>query len=293
MLLARLTARLRRDCPWDRTQTLETVRPYLLEETHEVLEVLDACALAARSGGPLPLAALREELGDLLFQIGLLAQIASEQPGGFTLDDVVETVSSKMIERHPHVFAAGTTPEDVLRADPDTGTPPATADGTLGAWEARKASARPDRSRVDGVPTSLPALLRAHRVGEKLAHIGFDWPDVDGVFAKVDEERAELVEALASGDAAAITHEYGDLLLATASVGRFLRVPAEDALREANARFEGRFRALEQVASERAIPLEDAGPAVLDDLWREVKARARVDGGPARTLPAASVKKSD
>jgi ATP diphosphatase len=271
--LVRLVARLRRDCPWDRDQTFETTRPYLLEEAHEVVEALDVCARAERAGTPRALSHLREELGDLLFEIALLAQIATEQPGGFTLDDVVEGVMQKMIERHPHVFAAGTTPQDVARTELVDAVPPdpAEAAGSIEAWEVRKAASRPERSRVDGVPTSLPALLRAHRVGEKLAHIGFDWPDLMGVFAKVDEERAELDEALKSGSRSAIVHEYGDLLLATASLGRFLNVPAEDALREANTRFEGRFRVVERLAAKRGIVLDNAGSEVLDGLWEAAK----------------------
>lgn len=273
-LLALLTARLRRDCPWDRAQTLETSRPYLLEEAHEVLQQLDA--VVVRGATPAAMTALCEELGDLLFQVAFLASMASELPGGFSLDDVADTLVRKMIERHPHVFAPGTTPgtfaEDPLALPPEPG---AVLGGTLGDWEARKAAGRPaGYSRVDGVPAALPSLLRAHRVGEKLAHIGFDWPDVDGVFAKVEEERTELVEAIASGDAAAIRHEYGDLLLACASLGRFLDTTAEDALREANERFEGRFRALERLAAVDGLPLESATPAELDGLWRRVKANA-------------------
>lgn len=273
MPLDRLTARLRRDCPWDRSQTLESTRPYLIEECHEALDALDACAVATREGRSPPLAALREELGDVLFEVSLLAAIASEQPGGFTLDDVVDGVLRKMIERHPHVFEPGTTPQDVADTPLSAAAPPHpdVAAGSIRAWEDRKARARPGRSRVDGVPASLPALLRAHRVGEKLAHVGFDWPDVDGVFAKVDEERGELREAMAAGDRAAIVHEYGDLLLATASLGRFLDVPAEDALREANQRFETRFRRVEALAAESGTALEGATPEALDALWREAK----------------------
>ncbi len=265
--LSALCARLRRDCPWDRAQTLASMRPYLLEEAYEVLSALDAV-----SGPDAPLAGLREELGDLLFQVAFLTELASERVDGFTLDDVVATLLTKMIERHPHVFAAGTTPEGFAR-DPSAPPPTEGEGGTIAAWEARKAALRgPDASRVDGVPAGLPALLRAHRVGEKVAHIGFDWPDLAGVNAKIDEERAELDDAIRFGDEAAIRHEFGDLLLTCASLGRFLGVPAEDALREANARFEGRFRAVERLARADGLALDQATPSELDALWERVKA---------------------
>jgi len=276
MPLRRLTARLRRDCPWDREQTLHSMRPYLLEEAYEVLSALDAGDATN----------LREELGDLLFQIYFLAQIASESSAApFTIDDVAESAVRKMIERHPHVFAPGTRATDVLVAVVPTLEPDFTASAApvsvnaearasdLAAWEARKAASRPSNaSRVDGVPKSLPALLRAHRVGEKLAHVGFDWPDVQGVLDKIEEERGELAEAMTSGDRAAVVHEYGDLLLACASLGRFLGVPGEDALRQANLRFEGRFRLVERMAGEDGVSLEHAGPERLDGYWRRAKA---------------------
>jgi MazG family protein len=215
------------------------MRPYLLEEAHEVLAAVDAGDRVA----------LAEELGDLLFQVVFLARLAEEE-GAFDLDAVVAGIERKMVERHPHVFGAG-------------------GDGTLAGWETRKA--RHKASRVDGVPPALPALLRAHRVGEKVAAVGFDWPDVVGVLAKVDEERTELAEALASGDAARIEHEYGDLLLACASLGRFIGVAGEDALRVANRRFEGRFRAVEAKAREAGVPLQEAGLERLERWWQEVK----------------------
>lgn len=275
MPLRRLIAQLRRDCPWDRAQTLRSMRPYLMEEAYEALDALD--------GGDA--ASLNEELGDLLFQIYFLAQLASEAHEGVSIDSVTRGVVQKMIDRHPHVFAPDTQPEAVLNAVAPTGAlpplavePEAGASG-LAAWEARKAANRPaGRSRVDGVPAALPSLLRAHRVGEKLAHVGFDWPDVQGVLAKLDEERAELAEAIASGDPDAIVHEYGDVLLACASLGRFLGVPGEDALRIANQRFEGRFRVVERLAAERGVVLDDAGPERLDALWREAKALLHAEG---------------
>ncbi len=246
--LRALVAHLRAECPWDRVQDLHSMRPYLLEECHEVLGALDANDLPA----------LREELGDLLFQIAFLSRLA-EEAGAFDLDDVADGVVAKMIERHPHVYA---------RAD---GAPAPDAEGTVAAWEARKA-ARRGGSRIDGVPAALPALLRAHRVGEKVAGCGFDWPDRDGVVAKIDEERAELAEALSHGDPAAIRHEYGDLLLACANLGRWLGVSGEDALREANARFERRFRGVETLARDEGVSLDQAGAERLDGWWRAVKA---------------------
>ncbi len=242
--LRALVERLRNDCPWDRAQDLRSMRPYLLEECHEVLEALDRGDLDA----------LREELGDLLFQVYFLARLAEEQ-GAFDIEGAAAAVVHKMVERHPHVYGD---------------TPATGAEGSVGAWEARKARTRTG-SRVDGVPAALPALLRAHRVGEKLAHVGFDWPDLAGVLAKVDEERAELEAAVASGDPAAIAHEYGDLLLACANVGRFLGVSGEDALREANARFERRFRAVEGHASAAGVALEAAGLERLEAWWQQVK----------------------
>lgn len=242
--LRSLVERLRAECPWDRAQTLRSLRPYLLEEAYEVLDALDADDVDG----------LREELGDLLFQVYLIARIAEER-GAFDIEAAAEGIVAKMVARHPHVYAGA------QEADA----------GSIGAWEARKAAQRTG-SRVDGVPMALPALLRAHRVGEKLAHVGFDWPDLAGVLAKVDEERAELAEALASGDEAAIRHEYGDLLLATANLGRFLGVAGEDALREANARFERRFRRVEAMADAAGLRLEEAGLARLEAFWQAAKA---------------------
>ncbi len=228
------------------------MRPYLLEEAYEVLDALD-------KGDP---AQIREELGDLLFQVYFHARLAEER-GEFDIVAVTEGIVAKMVERHPHVYAPS------APGDPPAGSSTAVA-STIGAWEARKAARRPG-SRVDGVPAALPALLRAHRVGEKLAHVGFDWPDLNGVLTKVEEERAELDAALASGDPAAIRHEYGDLLLACSSLGRFLGIPGEDALREANTRFEGRFRKVEAAAAAAGVPLEEAGLERLEAWWQEAK----------------------
>lgn len=270
--LTALVARLRRDCPWDRRQTHASMRPYLMEELYEALEAIDR-------GDP---DAMREELGDLLFQIVFHARIAEEE-GRFTLDDVAAGITRKMIERHPHVFGT-----------PDA--PPEAHAGGPAAWEARKAAGRPG-SRLDSVPAALPALLRAHKVGKKLAHLGFDWPDHRGVLDKLDEERRELEEAIASGDPEAIAAEYGDLLLTVTSLGRHLNpgnnpgpdnpgrtaggVCAEDALRAANARFEARFRRLERLAAAEDLALESAGLERLEALYQQAKRQLREEAAPS------------
>ncbi len=218
------------------------MRPYLLEECHEVLGALD-------EGEP---AALKEELGDLLFQVYFLAQLAEER-GEFSIADVERGIVDKMVERHPHVFAT----ED--EAEP----------GGISAWERRKA--RAGRSRIDGVPASLPALVRAHRVAEKAAAVGFDWPDMQGVVDKIDEERAELREALTTGNKDRVAHEYGDLLLAASNLGRWVGVSGEDALRMANTRFERRFRGVESRAAAAGIDPSEAGMAALEAWWQEAK----------------------
>lgn len=237
-----LVARLRADCPWDRAQNAESMRPYLLEECHEVLDALD-------SGDD---ERTREELGDLLFQLVFLARLAEER-GAYSLDDVAEGITNKMVERHPHVFAASGE----------------TSPGTIAAWENRKKKA--GRSRIDGVPNSVPSLARAHRVAEKAGAVGFDWPDLQSVRAKVTEEVAELDEAIASGEPEAIAHEYGDVLLSLANLGRFIGISGEDALRMANHRFERRFRAVEARAEAADIDISTAGIDQLEAWWQAVK----------------------
>jgi len=247
--LVGIVARLRGDggCPWDRAQTPETLRPYVLEEAYEVLEAIDHGTDAD----------LRKELGDLLFQVVLLSRMAEER-GAFDLSDVIAAISDKMVRRHPHVFD----PAHVATA----------ADGEVVAWEARKAKERPDdHSALDGVPKALPALLRAHRISEKASRVGFDWPDRSGVRAKVDEELAELDEALASGDDSAIGEEFGDLLFALVNLGRFLPMPAEDALRTATDKFEGRFRAVEGLLAADGRTVHGTDADTLEAYWRRAK----------------------
>ena len=242
--------RLRDGCPWDRSQTARSLLPYLLEEAYELADAVERDDAEAQAA----------EVGDLLYLLLLLVRIGAES-GPHDLARVERGVVAKMERRHPALFGSAGAPE---RDAPV---------GSQEAWEARKAEERDEgRSALDGVPPALPALLRAHRVAEKAARVGFDWPDRAGVLAKVDEERRELDEAIASGDPASIRHEYGDVLLALANLGRFLGVPGEDALREACGRFEARFRALERVAAARGLDLHRADLATLEGIWQEVKA---------------------
>jgi len=248
--LVDIVAQLRGEegCPWDNAQDLQTMRPYLLEETYEVLEAMEAGAESQGEG-------ITGELGDLLFVILLLAQITHDQGHG-GLEDVARKISEKMIRRHPHVFGSGSDSENP---------------GGIGAWEARKQ--KEGRGRLDGVPRTLPALLRAHRQAEKAAATGFDWPDVQGVLAKVREEIDELEEALLDGSQAEIDHEFGDILLAMANLGRHIGAPPEASLRAANDRFSRRFGRLEEIASAEGLTLnEHTDPVALNGLWERVKA---------------------
>lgn len=247
--LVAIVARLRGEggCPWDRAQTPSTIRPYLLEEAYEVLDAIDR-------GAP---SELRRELGDLMFQILLLARMA-EEAGWFALDEVLGDISAKMVRRHPHVF--------------DPGHAPTGEEGQIVAWEARKAKERgADRSALDGVPQALPALLRAHRISEKAGRVGFDWPDASGVRKKVDEELAELDEAMAEGDPDAITEELGDVLFTLVNLGRHLPVGAEEALRIATSRFASRFQRLERELAGEGRTVHDTDPDTLEARWRALK----------------------
>lgn len=233
-------------CPWDKEQTLESLRPYVVEEAHEVVEAIDR-------GEPEP---LREELGDLLFQVVFQAELAARKQW-FGIDEVVRGVADKMIRRHPWVFGD---------EQPSGGGAEA-----LARWEAQKSKEKRSRGALGGVPVSLPALLRAWRVGEKAAAHGYDWPDAAGVRAKVGEELRELDEAVASGSNEQIEAELGDLLFALASFGRKLGVDPETALRRALDRFSKRFRHAELAAESAGTSLRELDDAALDQLWQEAK----------------------
>jgi len=254
--LERLLAVMRRlrapdGCPWDRAQDLRSLRPYLVEEAYEVLDAMDA-------GEP---SQLRSELGDLLFQIVFQSQISEEQ-GAFGMADVVRGLAAKLEFRHPNVFQ---------------GKPSVSAEEAHRNWAALKREERVaaghDRpSALDGVPRQAPALLRAERLGEKAAHVGFDWSDVAGVRAKVAEEAGELDQAIASGDRSAIEHELGDLLFSLCNLARWLQTPAEDALRAAIDRFTARFQFVERALGAEGRQPAQASAEELDGLWRAAKA---------------------
>ncbi len=249
--LVRVMATLRgpEGCPWDRQQTHASLRPYLVEEAYEVLEALD-------TDDP---GRLREELGDLLLQVVFHAQIAAEG-GRFTIEDVVADLHDKLVRRHPHVFGG------VEGVD--------TADEVLARWEALKQQERgpsPGASVLDGVPRALPALVRAQKLYRRASEAGFEWPDARSALGKVREELAELEEAVARRDPAATHEEVGDVLMTVAKVAAFAGVDAEQALRDACAKFTRRFQQLERLASERGQRIEQLTLPELEHLWREAK----------------------
>ena len=246
--LIAIVGRLRGEggCPWDIKQTLESMRPYIIEEAHEVTDSITNGTVDE----------LKKELGDLLFQVVLLSQI-SEDNGDFNIHDVCKAASDKMVRRHPHVFIDGHEEDDA---------------GSIEAWETRKAKERgPRGSMMDGVPKSLPALLAAHRVGEKASRFGFDWPDISGVHEKIGEELDELEHAINNESHDRVAEEYGDVLLATANMGRFLKVDPEFALKGANDRFESRFRIMEGLALQENLLLSEMDVPALNALWARAK----------------------
>ena len=274
-------------CPWDREQTHASLRKHLLEETYEVYDALEAGATPA----------LAEELGDLLLQVVLHAQLAAEA-GVFDLADVQASIARKIVRRHPHVFgdAVATTATDVnrqwerIKAD-ERAEAAALLDAELGelgqqsrpgqpadpgdpddSGERASADGRPPKSALDGISTSMPALAASQEMQERAAALGYDWPDIEGVLDKVAEELGELARAESSADR---EEEFGDLLLVAVNVGRKLGIESEAALRAANAKFRNRFRRVERMAGERGVAMRDLDFATLDDLWDAAKAEER------------------
>jgi len=261
--LLALMARLRdpqRGCPWDREQTFSSIAPYTIEEAYEVADAIERGEREA----------LRDELGDLLFQVVFHARMAEER-GWFDFAAVATTIHDKLVRRHPHVFAgASPTPQELVRA-----------------WEQQKAQERAasagpapagEGTVLAGVPRALPALVRAAKLGHRAAGVGFDWPDAREVRAKVLEELHEMDGALAAGeageagsDSGVVADELGDLLFSIVNWSRHLKLDAEAALRAANAKFERRFATMESLARARSLDLESLSAAEWDALWREAK----------------------
>jgi MazG family protein len=235
-------------CPWDREQTHESLIPHLLEEAYEVAE-------AIRSGDP---EAMADELGDLLLQPVLQAEIASES-GAFDLDTVAGMITEKLIRRHPHVFGESSA---------------ATSEAVLTQWDDIKKQEKgtgADASALDGVSAGLPSLMRAQKLQKRAAKVGFDWADAVPVLGKIREEADEVAEALAAGDADALEHEVGDLLFSVVNLARKVGVDAEAALSRANERFGRRFRGVENLIRASGREMKDVSLADMDAAWDAVK----------------------
>lgn len=251
-------------CPWDREQTLSSLRPYVLEETYELLDALDRGDLAA----------LREELGDFLFEAVFLAQIA-EEGGHFSIADSIQSIIDKLIRRHPHVFTAAGVPLAEARES-------ITAGQVVERWEDVKARERKDEPKaaktiLSGVPKTLPALLRAFELSARAAAVGFDWEKAADVVDKIDEEVAELREEAQKPlvDAARVEEEMGDLFFALANLARKMGVEPEAALRKANDKFQKRFTELESRVTADGHQIRDLPLQTLEEHWQALKREAQ------------------
>jgi MazG family protein len=250
-------------CPWDREQTHASLRPFVLEETYEVLDAIE-------SGNP---DTLREELGDFLYEAVFLAQI-SEEAGHFSIADAVQSICDKLVRRHPHVFARHT-------AD----GAPLTSQQVVEKWETMKAreragdttARRATKTTLSGVPKTLPSLLRAYEISARAAAVGFDWARPADVIEKIEEEVAEVrreVESGATGDLSRAEEEMGDLLFAIANLSRKLAIEPEAALRRANDKFTRRFEAMERALMDRGRSFGDVSLAEMEEEWQRVKAHS-------------------
>jgi tetrapyrrole methylase family protein / MazG family protein len=254
--LQKLVEQLRGDkgCPWDKEQTRETLKPMLIEEAFEVLDALD-------SGDP---AELKDELGDLLFQVVFHAQISQER-GEFCLADIIDRSHDKMVRRHPHIFGNADlkTSEDVLKN-----------------WEDIKAAEKgvpsssypeSERSLLDGIPSKLPAMHRAYQMTAKASRVGFDWAKLEDIIQKLHEEATELMDAQKKQDAREVADEVGDLLFVAVNVARFLGIDPETALARSNRKFYRRFRHIESTIKQQGRELKNASLEEMDLLWNEAK----------------------
>ena len=245
--LVKIVQRLRAPdgCPWDREQTNASLLPFFLEEVYEMIESVD------NENWP----ELKEEVGDLLLHAVLQAVIAAENDH-FTIEGSIKNINEKLVRRHPHVFGD------------------AQADTTFHAkqnWEAAKHEEKNRKSRLDGVPVTLPALIRAQRLQQKASYAGFDWDKVEEVWAKIHEEIQELKEAQSNSSKNHIEEEIGDVLFAVVNLARFLDIPAEDALRKTNKKFTTRFAQVEEELKKRGKNVEDSSLEEMDEIWNAVK----------------------
>ena len=253
--LLEIMARLRDPkggCPWDREQSFATIAPYTIEEAYEVADAISRGDTAA----------LKDELGDLLFQVVFHARMA-EESGAFAFDDVVNTISNKMLRRHPHVFGEAHVSD---------------AEAQTVAWEVHKAREREGRATLDGIALALPALLRAIKLQNRAARVGFDWPNLVPVMDKLREELAEIEHEIATGGGPdRLEDELGDLLFVVANVARHLGIDPEAALRRTNAKFERRFRRIEELLAQKGITPSSSTLEEMDALWDQAKDEEKLE----------------
>jgi len=246
--LAEISEKLRSEtgCPWDREQSMMSMRKYLIEESYEVIDAIESGKTEK----------IREELGDVLYQIFAHSEIAKEQ-NLFTIDDVAEEIITKLIRRHPHVFG-----DETIK----------TGDAVADRWENIKKKEREGKESIlDGVPSALPALLKAYRVQEKTSRVGFDWNRITDVESKLGEEIGEFREAMQEGDESKLFEEYGDILFTLVNIGRFLKIDPEDALQQSTKKFMTRFKYVEKEAAAQKRELKDMTLEQMDELWNEAK----------------------
>jgi MazG family protein len=247
--LVQIMSRLRGPggCPWDREQSFDTIKSYTLEETYEVLDAID------RRDWP----HLAEELGDLLLQVVFYAQMAAEE-NRFTIDEVIESICSKLLRRHPHVFG---------------GESAATAGEVLKRWNELKAEEKGRQGLLEGIPRSMPALIEAYQLSSRASQAGFDWTRFEDLLEKLKEELGELAEARRSADPALVEDEVGDLLFMMVNIARFLKFDPELALRKTNGKFRARFAEVERGLAERGKTLAQADLEEMEELWQSAKKR--------------------
>ncbi|MBD3373866.1 nucleoside triphosphate pyrophosphohydrolase [candidate division KSB1 bacterium] len=236
-------------CPWDRKQTHQSLRQHLLEEAYEVLETIDEERYDELAG----------ELGDLLLQVVFHAQMASES-NRFTINDVLDAITEKLIRRHPHVFGDETVE---------------TAEEQIQLWEQTKVKNEGKRSALDGIPKQLPALVRAYRMQGKAAAVGFDWPQIEPVWQKLDEEIKELKHEITESNRELIEEELGDVLFTVVNLSRFVHINPEDALRRTIEKFDRRFKKIEAVLQQQGKTMHTVSLEEMDSIWDSIKAKEK------------------